>query len=175
MTLKELTTFLLRKYGVIQPIIIDIDGTIADSSHRAIALPDGNIDLIHWRENSTPEKIALDKLLPLATYIKKLSLSETVIPIICTARVMGRADYDWLDANDISYAYIISRREGDTTPDATLKILALKNLAAKMGLSWKLFCAVSHGFDDNQSVLSVYKKHNINYTNAKFYNIEATA
>ena len=38
--------------------IFDLDGTVIDSSHRQLALPNGDIDLTHWRENSTKEKIS---------------------------------------------------------------------------------------------------------------------
>ena len=47
--------------------IYDLDHTVIDSSHRAATLPNGSIDLDHWREHSTPELIARDRLLPLAS------------------------------------------------------------------------------------------------------------
>ena len=46
--------------------IFDLDGTVIDSSHRALANADGSITLDFWRENSTAEMIAKDKLFPLA-------------------------------------------------------------------------------------------------------------
>ena len=46
--------------------IFDLDGTIIDSSHRQATLPDGTLNLAHWFENATPEKIFEDKVLPLA-------------------------------------------------------------------------------------------------------------
>ena len=51
--------------------IFDLDGTVIDSSHRQLALPNGDIDLTHWKENSTKEKIFKDELLPLARYMKR--------------------------------------------------------------------------------------------------------
>ena len=46
--------------------IFDLDHTVIDSSHRQATLPDGSLDLDHWRENSTAGMIRRDKLLPLA-------------------------------------------------------------------------------------------------------------
>jgi hypothetical protein len=37
--------------------IYDLDHTLLDSSHRQATLPNGDLDLAHWIENSTPEKV----------------------------------------------------------------------------------------------------------------------
>ena len=52
--------------------IFDLDGCVIDSLHRYKTLNDENIriDLEHWIENYTPEKISQDTLLPLAAYYK---------------------------------------------------------------------------------------------------------
>ena len=67
--------------------IFDLDGTVIDSSHRKATLPDGSLDLDHWIENCTPEKIAGDSLLPLAGYMRQVYPHHEVL--ICTARVMS--------------------------------------------------------------------------------------
>lgn len=156
-----------------QIILIDLDGTVADSSHRYATLPNGDIDLPFWVKQATPANIAKDKVLPLTAYIRRLALSSTIIPVIVTARVMQKADYAWIDENNIPNAMVISRAEGDTSGDATLKILALKNLAGALGVSWQTFCNLCHAFDDNPSILSAYKQNKIAYTNAKIYNAKA--
>jgi hypothetical protein len=46
--------------------IFDLDHTVIDSSHRQLTRADGSLDLDHWIENCTREKIYQDKLLPLA-------------------------------------------------------------------------------------------------------------
>ena len=43
--------------------IFDFDGTIIDSSHRALSHEDGSINLDHWVENCTKEKIFQDQWL----------------------------------------------------------------------------------------------------------------
>ena len=47
--------------------IFDLDGTTIDSSHRQNTLPDGSLNLDAWVRNNTPEKIARDSLLPMAS------------------------------------------------------------------------------------------------------------
>ena len=44
--------------------IFDLDGTVIDSSHRQATKPDGTLNLEHWFENATPDKIAQDRILP---------------------------------------------------------------------------------------------------------------
>lgn len=72
--------------------IFDLDHTVVDSSHRQATRPDGSLDLDHWREHSTPALIERDSLLPLAHEWRKLHRRGHTI-IVCTARVMGPADY----------------------------------------------------------------------------------
>ncbi|MDG1859332.1 MAG: hypothetical protein P8I94_09525, partial [Emcibacteraceae bacterium] len=45
--------------------IFDLDHTLIDSSHRQLTDANGSLDLTHWIENCTREKIMGDKLLPL--------------------------------------------------------------------------------------------------------------
>ena len=75
--------------------IYDLDHTVIDSTHRAATLPNGSLDLAHWREHSTPELIAKDKLLPLAGHWK-IQRARGAEIVVCTARVMGDADYQYL-------------------------------------------------------------------------------
>ena len=91
--------------------IFDLDHTLIDSSHRQLTRPDGTLDLDHWRDNCTREKIMLDQLLPLgrqvAHYLRHLPPGR--INIACTARVMGSADYDYLAAHNLRFDAILSR------------------------------------------------------------------
>lgn len=143
------------------PVIFDLDHTVIDSSHRQATLPDGSLDLAHWRENSTAEKIMQDKLLPLAKVWRDLQNSPAVCIIVCTARVMGKADFAFLESHGLRYDVCLSRKLEDTTPDDILKILSLKSFAGKIGYSWKRFTAASRIYDDNQKVLNICKKHGI--------------
>jgi len=132
--------------------IYDLDHTVIDSRHRAATLPDGSIDLAHWREHSTSELIAKDKLLPLAKHWRVQRARGCEI-VVCTARVMGEADYRYLADNGLRFHGMICRTEGDTSPDAILKERGLRNYAASAGISWARFCKFSVMLDDNKTVI----------------------
>jgi len=77
--------------------IFDLDGTIINSDHRKLTRTDGSIDLDHWRENCTREKIFADTLLPLANHWQAVQDIRDNFIIVCTARVIGEADIDFLN------------------------------------------------------------------------------
>ena len=75
--------------------IFDLDHTVIDSSHRQLTRADGSLDLDHWIENCTRQKIFADELLPLARLMRSAySVGHTVI--VCTARVLSAHDYAWV-------------------------------------------------------------------------------
>ena len=133
--------------------IFDLDHTVVDSSHRQATRPDGSLDLDHWRENSTPAMIEADSLLPLANEWRKAYRKGAEI-IVCTARVMGPADYFYLGSRGLFAHKIISRAEGDRTSDDLLKLRGLKQYARAEGISWARLCKTARMFDDNQNVIS---------------------
>lgn len=147
-------------------IIFDLDHTVIDSSHRQSTLPCGSLDLAHWIENNTPEKIAKDTLLPLAELWKaNLRAGRTIG--VCTARFLQDADYEFLADNGLQADFILSREMGDNSGDGILKEKLLKNFAEKTGTSFTDFCANIRAFyDDNAVVLDTLKSLNIQAYNA---------
>ena len=145
--------------------IFDLDGTVICSKHRHAALPNGDIDLVHWVENSTPRKIAADSLLPLVNKLRTLYAKGHKV-IICTARVMSRHDYQFLLRNNIPFDWVISRPKGCTTPDAELKREKLERLFARLNV--KPGCAQM--WDDNDKVLTAAKAIGIKTHDAKRLN-----
>ena len=132
----------------------DLDHTVIDSSHRQLTRPDGSLDLAAWRRNNTKANIMADTLLPLATQWRRADKKGATI-IICTARVMGEHDYEYLRRHGLRGDACLSRREGDTTPDADLKEKMIRKYAQARPMSWARFCATSIFFDDNANVLSM--------------------
>lgn len=132
--------------------IYDLDGTLIDSSHRQLTLPDGSLDLDHWREHSTPEKVFNDSLLPLVSLFKKHNRLHTTL--FCTARVLSDADYDFLMHHGLMADYTLSRPGGCRTPDAVLKEIQLRLFAHDRGITWADFCSDAIMYDDNRNVLS---------------------
>ena len=134
--------------------IFDLDHTVIDSSHRQLTRPDGSLDLDAWRDNCTAEMIGRDSLLPLARTMRQAYVMGHNV-IICTARVLSRHDLTYLADNDLRYHVLLSRDDGDDTPDALLKRRAL--LSHFHGVPVARWARRSVFFDDNQGVLKMAK------------------
>ena len=79
---------------------------------------------------------------------------------------MGYADYFYLGSRGMFAEKIISRQEGDTTPDDLLKLRGLRQYAASIGMSWRKFCASSMMFDDNLNVIETLTNNGLACQNA---------
>ena len=123
-----------------------------DSSHRQLTKPDGSLDIEHWIENSTREKIFADTLLPLAETMKWYYNSRKVEVIICTARMATQHDLDFLAAHGLHYDFIVYRDAGDMRGDAQYKSEKLAELALAQGWpsDWR---GAAIMFDDNVAVI----------------------
>ena len=136
--------------------IFDLDHTVIDSSHRQLTRADGSLDLAHWIENCSREKIFRDSLLPLADQMRDL-IARGKNVVICTARVMSDADYDFLYANGLYTPWILSRPMGSRLGDADLKRGLLRAFASRQNVSWERFARTSIMLDDNEGVLAMLR------------------
>lgn len=152
--------------------IIDLDGTVLCSKHRQATDSKGNLDLDHWRENSTSELIAKDSLLPCVQLMREKYYAGFHKVIVCTARVLTNHDFEFFMVNDIPYHAILSRPEGCTMPDAELKDIQLRIYAQNQGISWVKFASMSVIIDDNQAVLNRLQSIGIMAVDAKQLNKE---
>lgn len=144
--------------------IYDLDGTIIDSSHRA-KYDDGVLDLDHWRENNTKENIFKDDLLPMYWQLVADYKNGDYI-ILCTAREMGKWDYEYLSLMGIYYDRILSRPTGEETADWKLKRKLLNPF-----FNLKPFQKYEKYFyDDNNSNLLAIGNMGARITNAKEWN-----
>jgi phosphoglycolate phosphatase-like HAD superfamily hydrolase len=145
--------------------IFDLDHTVIDSSHRQLTREDGSLDLEHWIENCTHQKVMADSLLPLANEMRaRYAKGEKII--ICTARVMSRADYLFLRVNNLPFDYCLSRPKGCRTTDAELKHSQLTRLFARVGVKARNV----EMFDDNEGVLAVMSQAGVKCHDAKKLN-----
>ena len=149
--------------------IYDLDHTVINSTHRQSTLPDGSLDLAHWIENNTPEKIWRDSLLPLAHQWRAQYARGAEI-VVCTARVMQDADYAFLNHHGLIAHTILSRPQGDTTTDWLLKDKMLRQYARERGLSWARLCATSVMLDDNADVIDHLNAQGLRVHNAILIN-----
>ena len=134
--------------------IFDLDHTAIDSSHRQITRPDGSLDLAAWRRNNTRENIMRDSLLPLANEWRRLAKKQVTI-VVCTARVMGEHDYEFLRLHGLRWDECLSRRPFEITPDAELKERMIREYARTRSMTWARFCATTVFYDDNKNVLTM--------------------
>jgi len=149
--------------------IFDIDNTLVDSSHRQCTLADGTLDLEHWIENNTPELIRKDLLLPCVKTIRADYKAGNII-ILCTARVLGAADYEFFMENDIPFHHMLDRPQGCTAKDADLKEFHLRLFAHNHFMSWARFCETSLFYDDARPVLIRMKEIGIETVDAVLWN-----
>ena len=149
--------------------IFDLDGTVIDSSHRQTYREDGTLSISNWRENNTPELIAQDKLLPLAKQMRT-AYNRGDYVIICTAREIGAADYDFLRLHDLKFNAIVSRT--NDLPDFAMKLYGLHNLCRQLRVSWARFCKAAIMYDDNLSVIEGLTDEGIKVYNATTLNKE---
>ena len=149
--------------------VFDLDHTLLNSSHRQITKPDGSLDLAHWIENSTPEKVLRDSPLPLLKEYGRLMANGHTM-IICTARVMAAADYELLRNHGIFFHHMLCRPLGCREADHTLKLKQLRELARKLGYSWARFCSTAIMFEDNQNVINLMRWHGMATVDAVKWN-----
>jgi len=154
--------------------IYDLDHTVIDSSHRQLTRADGSLDLAHWIENNTREKIMRDKLLPLAGHWKTQRARGCEI-VVCTARVMGEHDLDFLDKHGLYWDGLISRSIKDGSPDAVLKERGLRTYAHEQRVSWARFCRFSIMLDDNENVIKALTARGLRVYNSLEINARAVA
>ena len=153
--------------------IFDLDGTVIDSSHRQNTRPDGSLDLAHWIENNTPEKILADSLLPLAEKMRSVRSANDRVAVI-TARVIQDADLAFLKRNGLRFDYLFSRAQGNRTPDDLLKRRAVLKLARKLQRSMNWMRKNTVFFDDNLAVLDIMAAMGIKTINATTANERLT-
>ena len=148
--------------------IFDLDGCVIDSSHRYESLPNGEINLAKWIENQTEELIALDKVLPLAPYMRKYYSNHRVV--VCTSRVMSSFDYLYLIEHDMPFHEMLSRPEGCTLPCHMLKEIQLRLYADRRGMSWERFCRTSIMYEDTTVIIDHLSEIGLTVYDARIYN-----
>ena len=135
--------------------IFDLDHTVIDSSHRQLTRADGSLDLDHWIENCTREKIYQDKLLPLAKLMRS-AYAQGHNVIVCTARVLSVWDHAFLADHNLRAHAILSRPMGCADADSVLK----ENLLFEhfRGVPLARWARDSVFYDDNLGVLAMAEK-----------------
>lgn len=137
--------------------VFDLDGTLANSEARFRLGTNGNIDLQHWRDNSTPSMIAKD--LPIALQIQKYKAAiacKNTLVIIATARVFCYASYNWCIKHLGTMPDLLSHRfnDNDHRPSNDIKGEYVKNILLK---NKGIIKSVTFT-DDNKEYLRAFKR-----------------
>lgn len=146
----------LLKGSNMKTIIFDLDFTLINSGKRT-PLVNGSLDLITYRAMQTRENIFKDTHEPLIKPFKKLVKNKKHKIVICTARYMLKADYDYLAFHGINCDLLLNRNiateEISALNDGEYKLALLKGA----GISFKEAIL----FDDSPKVKSVLRKHGL--------------
>tara|TARA_Y100001972_G_scaffold77637_1_gene94381 strand:- start:162 stop:620 length:459 start_codon:yes stop_codon:yes gene_type:complete len=106
--------------------VFDLDGTVIDSSNRALINEQGGINLENWRTH-TREQILGDKPKPLIKYMRRCIDNPNIRTWICTSRTLKNADMELLTRLGISNAdLILSRSEKDVRDDVPYKVAKIR-------------------------------------------------
>lgn len=120
---------------MLRTFIFDLDDTVIDSSHRQRVLPNGDIDLAHWRRFNTAKNILADGLLPLAEQMRH-AIRDGLDVAIMTSRVMGHADRVFLNIHGLLAPSIYSRDPSDLRGAGELKLAKMHEMAIDRGWSF---------------------------------------
>ena len=143
--------------------IFDLDGTVIDSSHR---LGDSLDD---WRRLNTADNIAADSCLPLFDQMLD-DINDNLDVIICTSRVMGKYDFQWLQANGVDGVTILCRDANDDRHCGFFKLALLHDYAKSLGMTWARFRRTSIMFDDSIDVQNTLKSVGLRVVDPVNYN-----
>ena len=110
-------------------IILDLDETIVDSSHRQPNNPDGTLNLKKYLKLKNRENTFKDTLLPLARFWKNIDYSENYV-VVCTARSWADHDQEFLDAHGLFFNKVVARftEKHNNMSDSELKKKGLSYL-----------------------------------------------
>ncbi len=98
-------------------VIVDIDGTICDSSHRMHHIEKDPKDWAAWYAGCIDDQ----PIEPILRLVKALSWDSRIVLVTGrsdTARVQTEA---WLEKHWVSHERLLMRREGDHRPDTVVK------------------------------------------------------
>ena len=143
--------------------IFDLDGTVIDSSQRQ------GDTLDDWRRMNTPDNIAKDSRLPLFDQMRD-AINDGQDVIICTSRVMGIDDFQWLADNGIDNVTILCRDSNDNRNCGFFKLSLLNDYAKSLGLAWGRFTRNCLMFDDSPDVQNTLRSVGLRVIDPVNYN-----
>lgn len=125
-------------------VIMDLDGTMADLTHRLPLLPTENLDLTQsWREFNAAA-IDDDPIQDNIGVCNALSINKIVVVLSGRSGEYEKEARLWLDIHGVNYHYIAMRDQEDNRKDTVIK----EEFLRAVGLD-RILCA----FDDSPGVI----------------------
>jgi FMN phosphatase YigB (HAD superfamily) len=133
-------------------VVFDIDGTIADNSHRKQWVEQRPKDWKRYNENMVEDGVHED----IVSLMVMLSATNRIV--LCTGRedVYAAETWLWLDKNDLAHLIhdIYMRPTKDYRSDAIVKVELLERITADYSRPWLWF-------DDRQQVVDAIRAQGI--------------
>lgn len=135
-------------------IIFDIDGTLADCSHRKYFVENLPADKADWKSFLHPWNVIKDEPIHSMIFLLQALYYDYYI-YLCTGRPESLKDCteQWLKENHVSYDKIFFRKIGDRREDSIIKEEILLNHIDKDRI---LFVV-----DDRTSVVKMWRKNGL--------------
>lgn len=134
-------------------VLVDMDGTLADSSHRAkefLNIPSGDGQKNEWDKFFAASKDD-NPVEAVARWVQEIGRSGEYTICICSGRSDDYSDVttEWLNKHNIPYDHIFMRRKGDKRPDDIVKREILNFLPKQQ---------VAFIIDDRNSVCNMWRQ-----------------
>lgn len=134
-------------------VLVDVDGTVADSSHRAKAflnIPSGDGMKNEWDKFFAASKDD-NPIEPVAEWVRKIYASGEYTVVICSGRSDDYSDVTttWFDKHYVPFDHILMRRAGDKREDFIVKN-ELLNMLPKNQIAFII--------DDRQQVIDMWRR-----------------
>ena len=133
-------------------VVFDIDGTIADNSHRKVWVEQKPKNWKRYNENMVDDGVHED----IVSLMVMLSATNKIV--LCTGRedVYAAETWRWLDYNDLAHLIhdIYMRPTKDYRSDAIVKVELLGKITEDHGRPWLWF-------DDRQQVVDAVRAQGI--------------
>lgn len=142
-------------------IVFDIDGTLADISHREFLVADR--EHAHWDEFFSDELIYKDRVIPgaLDGYQLLYSMADKVYVVSGRPKSSLRATTDWLFENGFSlpkiFGGVVLRPDGLTLPAHEFKQLAMESVILPENSPYAKYIFI----DDEERNLEMFSEYGL--------------
>jgi predicted kinase len=145
-------------------VLVDMDGTLADCSHRRKFISDNNHD---WDKFEGPLILTDEPREPIVELVRLLNAGEGDIGdcgfeiVIVSGRQLGRAGKNtvaWLKKHYIPFKYVFMRQSGDNRPDNLVKKDILDKIVEALpgGKS-----QIAYVLDDRNQVVEMWRDNGL--------------